>query len=559
MKRHSPKNLVVALSAMLAVSLPAILAQSPAQRQVQGQPAAKSNIQPVIPSADRNEPGRVFLEHADRLIQEEGPGNKAREYQILSGNVMFRKDNMFMYCDSAYFYEKTNSLDAFSNVRMEQGDTLFVYASELNYNGMNEMAILYGSEAGKVRMINRDVELTTDIFNYDLTNNIGYYEVGGKLSDPHNTLTSYEGYYYPSSKDAFFFNDVKLTGKSKNDTLRMFTDSLKYNTATAEATLIAPTLIRSKDGDLESSSGNYNTRTGKAYLFARSTVVTKRGTTLTGDTLFYDRNKGFGEAMGNMVLNDTTNKSTLYGEYGFYNELSDSAFVTGDALAKEYSRGDTLYLHGDTINAYYFADSTRVTNAFHRVRFFRNDIQGLCDSLSITERDSMLRMFIHPIVWSGTRQISGKLIEVHFNDSTVDRAVLPNTGIMAEHIGEDCFNQLSGDHITAWLNDTTINRMLVKGSVMAIMFPMEGDSTYNKYATIESSFMDARFTNNEIDSITMWPHTTGRVVPLYLAKRNEYFLPRFRWYAKLRPLAPDEVFDFPQEMDALLNEKEEEE
>lgn len=551
-------RLSVALSAILTVSLPAILAQQPGASK----PAAPSNktaITPVIPTVDRNIPGKVFLEHADHLIQEEGPGKAAREYQVLSGNVMFRKDNMYMYCDSAYFYEKTNSLDAFSNVRMEQGDTLFVYANELNYNGMNEMAILYGGNGKKVRMINRDVELSTDIFNYDLRRNIGYYDVGGKLTDRHNTLTSFEGYYYPNTKDAYFFHDVKLTGLNRADTLRMFTDSLKYNTATAEATLIAETLIESKDGDIVSSSGNYNTRTGKAYLFSRSTVVTRRGTTLTGDTLFYDRAKGYGEAMGNMVLNDTTNKSTLYGEYGFYNELSDSAFVTGDALAKEYSRGDTLYLHGDTINAYYFPDSTRVTNAYRRVRFYRNDMQGLCDSLSVTERDSMLRMFRHPIVWSGTRQISGKRIDVHFNDSTVDKAILPNTGIMAEHIGEDCFNQLSGDRMTAWLNDTTINRLLVEGSVMAIMFPMEADSTYNKYSFIESSFMDARFTDNQIDSITMWTQTTGRVVPLYLAKRNEYFLPRFRWYAKLRPLAPDEVFDYPPEMDALLKEKEEDE
>lgn len=539
----------VAVALLTILSLPIIFAQTP----------QTGKIQPVIPTVNRSEPGKVFLEHADRLYQEEGPGNIAREYQILSGNVTFRKDNMFMYCDSAYFYEKTNSLDAFSNVRMEQGDTLFIYADELNYNGMSEMAVLYANAGKKVRMINRDVTLSTDIFNYDLKRNIGYYQTGGMLTDRQNQLTSLEGYYYPSSKDAYFFDNVILTGKSATDTMRMETDSLKYNTATHEATLIAKTYIESKDGHLVSSSGNYNTVTGMAYLFSRSKIITrKNNVTLEGDTLFYNRDKGYGTAMGNMELVDTAGRRILLGEYGFYNENTDSAFVTGDALAKDYSRGDTLYLHGDTINAYYDIDTTRVTNAFHRVRFFRNDIQGLCDSMSVTERDSTMRMFRKPIVWSGPRQVSGNLINVHFNDSTADLITLPKSGLMAEHIGEDCFNQLSGDQMTIWLNDTTVTRLYVEGSATSLLFPMEQDSTYNKYAQVESSFLNALFVNNEIDSVVVWPQASGIVKPLYLSKRGEYLLPGFRWYEKLRPLAPDEVFDYPDEMDLLLRKDDEE-
>ena len=548
-KRRRDVSPFVAVALLTILALPVIFAQAP-----------KTNkVQPVIPTADRNQPDKVFLEHADRLYQEEGPGEVAREYQILAGNVTFRKGGMFMYCDSAFFYEKTNSLDAFSNVRMEQGDTLFIYGNELNYNGMSEMATLYGSGRNKVKMINRDVSLTTDIFHYDLKRNVGYYQTGGELTDKKNNLTSLEGFYYPNTKDAYFFENVVLRGRSKTDSLRMETDSLKYNTASQEATLIAYTYIENKDGHLISSSGNYNTNSGLAYLFSRSKVITKKNNvTLEGDTLFYNRAKGYGTAMGNMEIVDTAGRRILIGEYGFYNEITDSAFVTGDALAKDYSRGDTLFIHGDTINAYYDADTTRVTNVFHRVRFFRNDVQGLCDSASITERDSTLRMFRKPVVWSGPRQVSGNFITVHFNDSTADLITLPNSGLMAEHIGEDCFNQLSGDQMTIWLNDTTINRLYVEGSATSLLFPMEEDSTFNKYAQVESSFLNALFVNNEIDSVVVWPQATGVVKPLYLAKKGEYMLPRFRWYEKLRPLAPDEVFDYPPEMDMLLRKDDDE-
>ncbi len=545
----------IALAAIAALSLPAMLAQAPkdnpakvpAQAKVKAAaPARKPVIRPTIPTADRHQPDKVFIEYAERLDKLSGS-----ETQILVGNVQFRKGDMFMYCDSARFNESTSSLDAFDNVRMEQGDTLFVYGDELYYNGETELAELRAYPGKNVRLINRDVTLTTPVFFYDIAQDVGYYMTGGTLDDKQNTLKSLQGYYYPSTKDAFFYLNVDLTGPRPNDTLRMYTDSLTYNTATNIAQLMCQTLIVNKDGEITSNSGFYDTRTGIADLYERSMVHTRRGNTLTGDTLFYDRDSGFGEAFGNMVLTDSANNSALIGDYGFYDEMRDSAFVTGNALAMEYSEKDTLYLHGDTITAMRYSDSTRVTNAFHRVRFFRNDIQGLCDSMSIVERDSILYMYYSPIVWNGDKQIAGNIIYLHFNDSTTDWARLPEAGLMSQHIGEDCYNQLSGSDMTAWFADTTISRLYVEGNVQVIMFPMENDSTYNKFNFSESSYLDAYFADGDIDRIHMWPETTGKMTPLYLAKRDSYFLAKFRWYGPLRPMSPDEVFDYPPEMDDL--------
>lgn len=549
---------ILAILAMGLIWLPAMLAQAPKDgaaksRVPKSAPAPrKSVIRPTIPDADRHVPGKVFLERADRLSYDQA---RDSDVQILAGNVLFRKGDMFMYCDSARFNETTSSLDAFNNVHMEQGDTLFVYGDELYYSGTEELAELRAYPGKKVKLINRDVSLTTDVFFYDLAREVGYYETGGTLSDKQNILRSLQGYYYPSTKDAFFYLNVDLTGPRPNDTLRMFTDSLTYNTDRHIAQLMCPTRIVNKDGEINSSSGFYDTNLGLADLYDRSTVHTRRGNTLTGDTLFYDRNRGYGEAFGNMVLTDSARRSELRGDYGFYNELTDSAFVTGNALAMEYSRSDTLYLHGDTICAYALADSTKVTDVFHRVRFFRRDIQGLCDSMSVVERDSILYMYDHPILWNGDKQIAGNVIYVHFNDSTTDWARLPEAGLVSQHIGEDCYNQLTGTDMTAWFNDSTIRRLYVEGNVQVIMFPMENDSTYNKFSFTESSYMDAFFNGNDVERIIMWPNSTGKVTPLYLAKRSSYHLPQFRWYGRLRPMAPDEVFDYPAEMADLKSQQ----
>ena len=97
--------------------------------------------EPIVPSigrADRHQPGKFFLEKADSLISLPNT-----DYQILKGNVEFRKGDMFMFCDSAYFFDQQNDIRAFGNVRMEQGDTLFIFADELEYADSLQLATLF--------------------------------------------------------------------------------------------------------------------------------------------------------------------------------------------------------------------------------------------------------------------------------------------------------------------------------------------------------------------------------------------------------------------------------
>jgi hypothetical protein len=525
--------------------------------QRQGQSPLATNdtlaIKPTIPSANRHTEGRVFLERADKLLMDE---KVSTEYQVLIGNVQFRKGDMFMFCDSAHFYEASSSLNAFGNVRMEQGDTLFVYADELDYNGADELATFYGDDINPVRLINKDVELETYTFYYDIASNIGYYDNEGKITDAENQLTSGYGQYSPDTKDAEFREHVVLNDIEEKD-FRMTTETLLYNTGTHIARIISPTTIVTDSATVYSSNGIYNTDMGFSELFDRSLIVTEGGNTLTGDTIYYDQKAGFGEAFGNMVLTDSVRQTMLEGNYGCYFEKQDSAFATNRARILEYSKGDTLYMHGDTIRSYVLHDdSTHVMTAYPRVRFWRVDIQGLCDSLSFMERDSTLYMHRHPIVWNEARQIFGNVIYVHFNDSTVDWAKLPEFGFTAEHVGEEFYNQLSGKEMLATFVDGNMRRLDVSGNVEVVLLPEESDSTINKIVNSESSFLTADFSAGpmQVERIKMWPDVTGTATPLYLAKKSIFYLSNFQWYEALRPKDKDDIFNIPPEMEALLNE-----
>lgn len=502
-----------------------------------------TKVVPQIPQADRYQKNKVFLEYADELVADE---RLTPDFQILRGNVKFRKEGMWMYCDSAYFYEKTNSIDAFGNVKMEQGDTLFVYADELFYNGIDELARLRKN----VRLINRDVTLFTDSLDYDMTENLGFYFEGGKIVDSQNELSSVYGQYEPDTKNAEFLFDVELV----NDKYVMRTDTLHYNTSTKIADIVGYTTIVSDSNIIYTDKGWYNTNEEKATLYNRSLIVGKNNEKLTGDTVFYNRHLGYGEAFGRMELTDSIHSTILDGDYGYHNEKENKSYATKRARAREFSQKDTLYLHADTIKTYIDNDSLRVLVASPKVRFYRTDVQGVCDSMSMEERDSILRMFKHPVIWSETKQIFGNQINVHLNDSTVDYAELPNSAFVAEHLGEIYYNQLSGKKMKAIFKDGEMRQLDVDGNAIVLMFPMENDSTYNKFVTAEGSYLKMLLKpKQEIEKISMWPKPVGKSVPLYMAKKNQLYLIGFKWYDAIRPKNQDDIFIIPKEMEELLS------
>lgn len=543
-------------------------------------PRHKGPIRPSIPKANRAAAGRIFLEHADVLHKQDRDS-----FMVLSGTVHFSKGAIQMYCDSAHYYPTSESMDAFGNVRMQQGDTLFIYADELNYDGLREIAYLYADEGKDVRMINRNVRLNTPEFTYDMVDERGYYTNGGVLTDPQNRLVSVEGEYLPATKEANFYIDVHLHRIDGHDTLDIYSDTMYYDTRTRIAEFYSPTEIISGRGTIHTTEGVYDTRNNQAQLFKHSTVHTDSTSTLTGDTILYDRDRGYGEAFGNVDITDSARQTTLRGTYGYYNRLVDSAFVTGRALAMEYSRGDTLYMHGryiksildidtirttvtdtiappagspDTVQPQIIkreivsTDSTHVFTAWPRVRFYRSDMQGLCDSMIFVQRDSTLHLHHHPVVWSDDRQIFGNRIILYLNDSTIDRALLPDFAFTAQHIEDDYYNQLTGKVMEAWFNGGELSRLDVSNSVEAIFYPEENDSTINKMVNLQTANMRGWFEKRALIRMKTWPESNGRVTPLYLAKRSDLLLSKFQWYGTLRPRDSQDIFNVTEEMDALM-------
>ncbi len=627
-------------------------------------PKPKKPVKPMIPSQNRYQSDKVFLEYADSLYKLQS-WNDTIEKQIVSGNVKFRQGTLWMFCDSAYYYPTINSMDAFGHVRMEQGDTLFVYADQLFYNGNDRLAKLTGGPSEhKVRLKDPSGELITDTLDYDVNLEIGFYGCGGQLRDDVNTLSSVFGQYNSRTKDAEFFYDVELI--NHKDDFQLLSDTLYYNTGTHLARIDSPTDIYGPTDTIIASRGWYDTRIGNLEMTNRAILIHKdslgRATTLEGDSIVYDKASRVSRAyqyrdiakLGQpTIITDTASKIILVSGFGMYNDSTREAFATEYPLLKEYSRPDTLYLRADTIFTYILTDTVckekfdpkrhvkapfrladvkyiewptdsnlmspltrpemmslldlflksltasptpeqqdtlsdlsnsqpefsankdsvemiidiirdyHVAKAYPRARFFNPDAQGVADTLEFYENDSLMYMKRKPVVWSGERQITGKEIILHFNDSTVDHAIIPQSGFMAEHVEEDFYNQLSGKKMEAWFEDDYLKRLYVEGNVQVIMLPMENDSTYNKLVDAESSHMTVELRERQIDKIKMWPEVSGNTTPIFLVKKAQKYLSGFQWLDAIRPKRiivdgvlrwEDELGELPEELEIYFED-----
>lgn len=496
-----------------------------------------AQVRPAKKGEQKPAKSKVYLLHSDVL--KKSPLNPDPDAQILIGNVAFRHDSVYMYCDSACFYEKTNSLEAFDNVKMVQGDTLFLYGNYLFYDGNTQIAqVRYN-----VRMENKNTTLLTDSLNYDRIYNLGYYFDGGTLMDEENVLTSEWGEYSPATKISVFNYDVKLV----NPKFTLTSDTLRYSTATKIANILGPSDIVSDANHIYSELGFYNTQIGQAELLDRS-VLTNEGKRLIGDSLFYDRVKGYGEAFDNVIMTDTVNKNMLTGDYCYYNELTKYAFATKKAVVVDYSQGDSLFMHADTLQMYTYYLNTdsmfRETRAYHKVRMYRADVQGVCDSLVFSSKDSCLTMYYDPILWNNNQQLLGEKIMIYMNDSTIDWAHIQNQALSVEQLDSTSYNQVTGKEMKAWFQGGEMRKVDVIGSVRLVYYPMESDSTLIGMNVSETSLLNMFLENRKMKKMIMSPKSNGTLYPMLQRPPEKMKLDNFVWFDYIRPLDKEDIFEW---------------
>lgn len=482
---------------------------------------------------------RVYLVHSDELRYDQY--GLVPDAQIVKGNVQFMHKGAKMWCDSAYFYQQTNSFRAFGHVRMVQGDTLSLTCERAYYDGQAQLM-----EARKnVWLKHRGQTLNTDSLNYDRLYNNAYFFEGGTLTDKNQKLVADWGQYNTQTREAVFYYNVKMI---ENDRI-ITTDTLQYNTLTSMAHVLGPSQITSKTGVIETRDGYLNTKTSMSTLYGRSTVNDK-DKTITGDSLYYDDKTGQSEGYGDVVYVDKKNKNSLLCQRFKYNEKTGVGWATGKLFAKDYSQKDTLYVHADSVKFFTYNINTdsvyRMAHCFKHVRAYRQDVQAVCDSMVANSKDSCLTMYRDPIVWNANRQLLGEVIKIYMQDSTVKEAHVLGQALSVEQMSDSVhFNQLSSKDMFAYFIDGNVRRNDAVSNVRSIYFSVDDkDSTLIGLNYLETDTM-RMFISAERQLQKIWTcRFEATLYPMSQIPPGKEKLEAFGWFDYVRPLNKDDLFEW---------------
>ena len=484
----------------------------------------------------RPEGERVYLLHADELRYDMFGRNP--DAQIVKGKVSFMRQGGHLTCDSAYFYQGTNSVKAFGHVHYRQGDTLSLTCERAEYDGMMQMM----HARRNVVLHHRRQTLKTDSLDFDRLYNMANFFDGGTLIDGKDRLVSDWGEYHTETREAKFVFNVKL--RSGKDVVT--TDTLYYDVPTSTAHMVGPSKIVSGSSVVHTADGYYDTKTDKAKLFGRSTLVDK-DKSITGDSLYYVKN-GESTGYGNVVYVDKKNKNSLTCNYLRYNEKTGMGFATKRPVAIDYSQKDTLWMHSDTMRIYTYHINTdsvyRKVHAYPHVRAFRNDMQAICDSLVFNSKDSCMTMYKDPVIWNANRQMLGEEIRAYMADSTIRFAHVIGQALSIEQMPDSVhYNQITSSEMKSYFEKGEMKMTEAIGNVQTVYYMTnDKDSSLVGLNYLETDTMRMYLgAARKLDKI--WTNKfTSTMYPITQVPPAKYKLPNFAWFEDLRPTDKNDIF-----------------
>jgi len=473
---------------------------------------------------------RQVMVKADFMEQAHEIANGA--YRLI-GNVVFEHGGAIMYCDSAYHYAAINSLEAFSRVHLVQGDTIDCYGDYLTYDGNTKIARILRN----VRLIGRNTELTTKELEFNVGTNTAFYRNHADIKSGDNKLNSKVGYYYSRSEMYFFTDSVVL----KNPEYAIFCDTLRYHTPTKISYFFGPTEIIGDSSYIYCEDGWYNTETDISML-KKKALVRNKLQTVKGDSLYYERNTGFGEGFNNIEVLDEEQNIILRGDHALLNQKTDSAQLTQNAVFIYItSDADSVFVHADTLRANPDSAGFRQLRAYYGVRLFKSDLQGMCDSLFYSTSDSILRLYDEPVLWSGENQLSADYIEIRTTNKQVSQVHMLQTALMISEEDSGKFNQIKGKTMIGYFRGNEAYRIDVRGNGQTVYYAKDRDELVGVNLA-QSSNLTIYLKNNRPDNIRFYVLPTGTTYPLEMAPQEELILKDFKWLENRRPQNKEDIF-----------------
>lgn len=458
---------------------------------------------------------------------------------VLIGKVKMIHEGAVLTCKQALYYQKQNFFKALENVVIKQGDTITQTSDYLDYDANSKQILSWGN----VVLKDPEMTLTTDTLQFDRLNQKLYYRSFATIKDQTNTLNSKNGNYYLETKKFTATTKVTLINPEHN----LVSNHLDYYTNSGIAYLYGPSTITNTQNEnrIYCERGFYNTKTDISY-FVKNAKLYLKERTVEGDSLYYDKKKGFASATNNIQVIDTLNNLVTRGNYAEIFEEKDSLFIIKKAVAISIVEKDSTFIHGDTILVTGIPEK-RIVRTYHNVKIFKSDLQGKCDSIYTNQESGITKMFIDPILWSDGNQITGDIIHLISNAKTEkldSLKVLSNAFIVSkDSVSKNDFNQIKGRNMFGKFKDNKLDLLLVKGNAESIYYNRNEETDSIETITKEiSSNIEFTLVEGQINTIKYLKTSEGKTYPPSMFTSASRKLQGFVWRAFEQPKTKKDIF-----------------
>lgn len=542
------------------------------------------------PGTDTGKVVRLIRADKYRLVKTDS----LTELHILTGNVLMQQGNTIFSCDSAIQDKILNQVEAFGNIHINDADSIHTYSQYLKYLGNTRIAYLKKN----VKLTDGKGVLTTNELEYDLNSKTGTYYNGGKVVNGKSVLTSREGFYYADTREVYFKKNVRLVDPEYT----MATDTLLYSIENEIATFVAPTTIRDGQSVIKTTNGFYDLRNGNAS-FGDRPIIEDSTQQIIADNINYDKKTGEGIATGNVLYRDTAQGATILAGATRFNSNTKDVVATEKPVMILEQNGDSLYIAADTLFSAMMADSVSVYSdsainndstivrketlpasmqdttlspapadsiltmrvdtiagprlirkeatdsirffqAFHHVKIFSDSLQGVCDSLYYSSKDSVFRLYREPLLWSIDNQISGDTIYLFTKNKKPDLLMVFENGFSINKTKESFYNQIRGNRLNGVFKDGNIDYMRAKGNAESVYYMQDSDSAYVGMNYAKADAISMYFVEKELKKVAWVNSVEGTTYPMGQIPEDKKKLRSFNWQESRRPKTKTELFGY---------------
>lgn len=216
--------------------------------------------------------------------------------------------------------------------------------------------------------------------------------------------------------------------------------------------------------------------------------------------------------------------------------MADTTTTSGrDTMASDTTHRDTTPLKRVIPD-----DSVyKMIKAYRNVKMFRSESQMICDSLVTLNTDSIIRMYIRPVMWNDNNQILSDSAMIHTKNQKISKAKFMGAPIMGIEIDTTYYNQVKGKEMTAYFDNGQVYRNDVDGNAQTIYYLQEDEDVSSEVTAlmyIESSSISFYLSDGEMDKIVYKQNPEYHLYPMNMVPDNQQRkLDGFEWQSDKRP------------------------